>query len=208
MAAKRRTIHLRIVQCRDTTWTEQDRIFGATDLPLSEAGRLALAEDIANIQPGKAAAVYHPGDEAAAETATAFAGALKAKVRVVPELSDPNLGILEGMTQREFAERFCKRHKQWHEDPLSVLLPEGEDFIAARSRLFQAIVRILRRSRSEEVVIVLHALATGFLKCWLTDRPSTDLWRLLEARPRVERFAMEPEMIDALEEAAGHELAN
>jgi broad specificity phosphatase PhoE len=208
MAAKRRTIYLRIVQCPDTTWTEQDRIYGATDLPLSEVGRTALAEDIANLQPGKAAVVHHPGDEAAAETAAAFATALKAKVRVVPELSDPNLGILEGMTQREFAERFCKRHKQWHEDPLSVLVPEGEDFITARTRVFDAIVRILRRSRSEEVVIVLHALATGFLKCWLTDRPSTDLWRLLEARPRVERFAIEPEMIDALEQAVGREVAS
>lgn len=208
MAVKRKTITLRIVRCGDTPWSEQQRIFGSTDLPLSAAGRAALADDIAHVEAGAAASVYHPGDEAAAETAAAFAAALKAKARVVPELADPHLGILEGMAQQEFAERYGKRHKQWHEDPLSLSAPEGEDFIAARARLFEAVARILRRSRSDEVVIVLHTLATGFLKCWLTDRPSADLWRLIEARPRVERFAIEPEMIDALEAAAHKEPAS
>lgn len=208
MAAKVKTRYLRIVRCGDTAWTEQDRISGATDLPLSEAGRAALAEEIANLEPGKVATVYHPGDEAATETAATFAAALKARTKVVPELADPNLGILEGLTQQEFAERFCKRHKQWHEDPLSMSAPEGEDFLAAQSRLFDAVARILRSSRSEEVVLVLHSLATGFLKCWLLGQPSSELWRVLEERPRVERFAIDSSVADALEGAATREVAS
>ena len=133
---------------------------------------------------------------------------MKARTKVVPELADPNLGILEGLTQQEFAERFCKRHKQWHEDPLSMSAPEGEDFLAAQSRLFDAVVRILRRSRSEEVVLVLHSLATGFLKCWLLGQPSSELWRVLEERPRVERFAIDSSVADALEGAATREVAS
>ena len=204
---KRKTITLRIVRCGETSWTEQRRIYGSTDLPLSEAGRAALTDDVAHLEGSKAASVYHPADEAATETARAFAAALNAKARAVRELADPDLGILEGLTQQEFAERYSKRHKQWHEDPLSLSAPEGEDFSAARARVFEAVVRILRRSRSDEVVIVLHTLAAGFLKCWLADRPSSDLWRLMEARPRVERFAIEPEMVDALEAAATREAA-
>lgn len=205
MATKRKTITLRLVRCGDTPWSEQNRLFGSTDLPLSDAGRAELAEAIKRLTEGKAASVYHPADEAAEQTANAFAKALRGKTRVVPDLADPALGVLEGMTQQEFSDRFAKRHKQWHDDPLSLTPPEGEDFVLARSRILTALARILRRSRSNEVVVVLHSLGIGFVKCWLLDRPCNDIWRLLEARPRVERFAIDTDMIDAMETAASLE---
>ncbi len=206
MAVKRKTITLRLIRCGDTPWTEQQRLFGTTDLPLSDAGRLALRADVAKLQAENVASVYHPPDEAASETAAAFAKAMRGKPRIVPELADPALGVLEGMTQQEFAERFAKRHKQWHDDPLSLTPPEGEDFIVARSRIFDAVTHILKRSRGGGVAIVLHSLGIGFLKSWLLDRPCSDIWRLLETRPAVERFAIDTDLIEALETAATEQI--
>ncbi|MHC5007307.1 MAG: hypothetical protein ACYTGF_08125, partial [Planctomycetota bacterium] len=62
--------------------------------------------------------------------------------------------------------------------------------------------RLLRRARSEEVAMVLHPLSLGFLRCWLADRPPTDVWTLVRDRPRIERYLVATKMVNWLVEAA------
>lgn len=195
-------IVLCVVECGETAWEAEHRMHGLTDLPLSEAGRLSMTEDIARLRCGHAAMVHHPPDEAATNTAHLVARHLKARSKAVDELVEPNLGLLEGVTAEQFEERFPTRHRQWEDDPASFHPPEGENFSEASVRIFAAVHRILKRSRSEETVIVLHKLALGMLRCWLADRPMTDLRSMLESRPRVERYVLTAEMVKELGAAA------
>jgi broad specificity phosphatase PhoE len=199
---RRESTILCLIQCGETTWEAERRVHGATDLPLSESGRSSIKAAAAHTVDLGAGPVLHPPDEAATETAGIFADAHGLKTRGVPELSDPNLGLLEGLTGQVFAERFPRRYKQWQDDPMSLSPPEGEDLTDARVRIFAAVSRILRRGKSDELTIVLHALGLGLLRCWLADRPSRDVWAVLKDRPAVERYAITTPMIQWLDDAA------
>jgi broad specificity phosphatase PhoE len=193
---------LTLIRCGENTWDAEGRLHGRSDLPLSIAGRTSVTSDVTELAGRHPATVYHPPDDAALETAQIVAGAVGARVKSASDLNDANLGVLEGMTKQVFAERFPKRYKQWQDDPLSLSPPDGEDLSDARARLFTATSRLLRRARSEEVAMVLHPLSLGFLRCWLADRPPTDVWTLVRDRPRIERYLVATKMVNWLVEAA------
>ncbi len=199
---KRKSIGLTLIQCGATPRDAEGRLHGRCDLPLSIDGRAEITRDVAELACRRLGIVHHPPDDAAAETALIAARVVGAKTKSVADLADADLGVLDGMTKREFAERFPKRYKQWEEDPLSLSAPEGEDLAEARARVLAACGRLLRRPRGEEVAVVLHAMGLGFLRCWLAERPASDVWAVLQDRPKVERYVLAPEMAGWLSEAA------
>lgn len=202
MALKQKTIVLSLIKCGETTWEVDGRLQGRSDLPLSPQGRSSVEQDVAMLAGLRMGTIYHPANEAASETAELVARLVGAKTKPLAELAEADLGLLDGLTEQAFAERFPKRYKQWQEDPLSVSLPEGEVVGEARARLFLALGRLLKRSRNNEVGVVLQSLGLGFLRCWLAARPPTELWTLLKCRPRIERYLMAMETISQLAEAA------
>lgn len=202
MAAKRKPILLTLIRCGETTWDSEGRLHGHSDLPLSIDGRASVTADGAALSSRRITLVCHPPDDAATETAQIVAGTVGGKAKVVADLADPDLGVLEGMSTQEFADRFPKRHKQWQEDPLSLTAPEGEALVEARARVFGAIGRLARRSRTDEIAVVLHPVALGLLRCWMADRPAADLWSMVRTRPRIERYLLAADLVYALEEAA------
>ena len=201
MALKRTSIVLCLIRGGETAWDGDGRVHGSTDLPLSDAGLDAVTADAARLKGVRFSTVHHPPDEAGGQTAELFARAAGAKAKPVDELADPDLGLLEGLLRQDFAERYPKRYRQWQDDPLTLSPPEGEEIAEARARIFAALARVLRRSRSEEVAVVLHSLGLGLLRSWLADRPAGDLWAMLRGRDRVERYALTGEMIEWLEDA-------
>ncbi len=202
MAAKRKSILLTLIRSGETTWDAEDRLHGRSELPLSIDGRAAVTHDVTALAGRSIPAVYHPPDDAADETAQLAAAVVGAKTKSVSGLADADLGVLEGITTQDFAERFAKRYKQWQDDPLSLSPPEGEDLSDARARIFTTVAKLLRRPRGDEVVVVLHALGLGLLRCWLADRPPADLWTMVRDRPRVERYVLSPDMASVLAEVA------
>jgi broad specificity phosphatase PhoE len=202
LATKRKSMVLTLIRCGENTWDAEGRLHGRSDLPLSIAGRTSVTSDVNVLAGRRLATVYHPPDDAALETAQIVAGAVGARIKSASDLNDANLGVLEGMTTQVFADRFPKRYKQWQDDPLSLSPPDGEDLAAARARLFAAVGRMLRRSRSDEIAMVLHPLSLGFLRCWLADRPPTEVWTLVRDRPRIERYLVAMKMVRWLAEAA------
>lgn len=191
-----------LIRCGETTWNAEDRVHGAVDLPLSAAGSAAVRNLPLNARTGRIGTVHHPDTEAAAATAKAFADKVKAKAKVATELLDANLGLLEGLEMQVFAERFRRAHRQWGQDPLRLAPPDGEPILEFRSRLFAAVARILKRARSEEVAIVLSPLGLGLLRCWLADRPTSELWAMLRDRPDVERYCLTKDQVKDLETEA------
>lgn len=200
---KRSSVMLTLIRCGQTQWEQEGRLHGRTDLPLSDAGRASVAADAERLAHAPSV-ILHPSDEAATETArivAATATSGKAKTRAVDELAEPDLGLLEGLLERQFIERYGKRRKQWQDEPLSMVPPEGEPFADARARLFTALAKSLKRTRAGEVAVVLHPIALGLLRCWLADRPPAEMWNLLATRDRVERYVLPLAMVDALRDA-------
>lgn len=198
---KSEPITLWIIRAGQTVWAADGRLRGVTDLPMSDAGRAGVQADVNNWNEGKPAIIHHPPDEAAMETAQLASVRCKAKVRTVADLADPNLGVLEGLTILEFEERFPSRHKQWEDDAISFAPPEGEDMIVAAQRVFKAVAKVLKKTRSQETAIVLHDIALGLMRCRLTGHPLNEWRTMLEDRPRVERYLLTSGMIQTLEQS-------
>jgi broad specificity phosphatase PhoE len=205
--AKRFYIMMTLVRCGETQWDTEGRLHGATDLPLSAGGRAAVTAAIGHVPDGHVGTVYHPPDEAATETAKMIAAGRGARTKSVDDLADPNLGLLEGLREQDLAERYPRRHKAWQDDPLSLVPPEGEPIGDARVRIFRALAKLSRRTRAEEIAVVLHPVGFGLLRCWLADRPATDIWTVLGDEQRVERYALSTASIDRLKETARPEAA-
>jgi probable phosphoglycerate mutase len=188
-----------LVGCGETPWDRDDRLHGATDLPLSNSGRASVQVDVERAIVRRIGSVYHPADEAATETARLFATRARARTKAVEELADPNLGLLEGLTHAVFEERFPKRAKQWKEDVLSLAPPEGEAIAQARSRILQRLARLIRRARGEEMAVVLHSFGLVFARSWLANQSPSTVWPFLEHRPRIERYLIAPTLMEELE---------
>lgn len=200
--AERNDILLTLIGCGQTAWEADGRVHGSTDLPLSPAGRASISVIASVLKPKSLGAIYHSSDEASTDTAHIIAQAVGSKTKMIQDLSEPDLGLIDGLMQKDFADRFPRRHKQWLEDPLSLSPPEGEPLIDARARIFEACSKILKRSKSDHPVIVLRPLALGFMRCWLCDRSVTSLWDIVRSRPQIERYALNSEIVSCLEEAA------
>ena len=200
--AERNDILLTLIGCGQTAWEEDGRVHGATDLPLCPVGQASISSIASAIRPKSVGVIYHSSDEASSDTAHIIAEAVGSKTKLIENLSEPDLGLIEGLTEKDFAERFPRRHKQWLEDPLSLAPPEGEPLLDARARIFEACSKILKRSKSDHPVIVLRPLGLGFMRCWLCDRSVTSLWDIVRARPQIERYALNSESVAWLEEFA------
>lgn len=196
-----------LIQCGQTTWGAQGRMHGSTDLPLSDEGRASLNANLHLLEGCKASTVHHPADEAAAQSAHLCAQRIKARTREVAALADPSLGLLEGMTLEQFAERFPSRQKQWEDDLACFAAPEGESMHAAAARVFTALAQILKRARSEEVAVVLHNHALGMVRCWLDNRPLAELRGCLQNAAMIERRELPADAIVSLKSRAESVLA-
>jgi len=190
-----------LIQCGDTDWDREGRILGATDLPLSAPGRAIVVDACAKQLPPKLSIIYHSLDEAAVETATIAANAAGARSRADDGLHDPELGVLEGLSRKDFEERFYSRFRQWNEDPLSLSPPEGEPVFEARSRILETIGKIAKRNRGGEVGVVLHAFGLALVRAWLAGAGSQDVWSMMTNRPMIERYPLHETVIDQLLQA-------
>lgn len=202
MAAKNDTITFWLIRCGETSWSAVGRLRGKTDLPLSNSGRSEILAADTRLTKGSISTIYHPSDESATETAYMLTNITGGKTKSIEQLADADLGLLEGMTEQAFAERYPKRFKSWREDPLTLSPPDGEELFEAQIRLFTAVAKILGKGRPGEIGFVLHPLALGMLRCWLTDRPTSDLWSMIKDRSRIERYILMPTMLEGLIEAA------
>ncbi len=207
MPPRRTHIMMCLVQCGDSPWESEGRLHGWTDLPMSEAGRVSVSSEVGRLRGAAISTIYHPGDEAAVETAQILARAAGAKTKQIDDLADPNLGLFEGLLEQQLAERYPKRHKQLLEDPLSLIPPEGEPLADARARVFAAVARLLRKSRAAEVGIVLHPIAYGLMRCWLANRPAGDLRKMLAESVRLERYAVAYTLLEPMRDVSKPEAA-
>ena len=188
MNAADRDIVLWLIRAGETSWDETDRLRGDEDLPMSAAGRAATSEAIERstalpfLRPRR---LHHADDAASADTAMLARKQLGGRLVAEDDFADPVLGVLAGLSLRELRDRFERRARQWEEDPSELVPPDGEPFPAARDRVVTCARRILHR-RPASVGVVLHELASGFLRTALAGQPLGNPRRAMAGRPRVE----------------------
>jgi broad specificity phosphatase PhoE len=99
------------------------------------------------------------------ETARIIAAELKVLVIVEPRLREINLGKWQGMLSTDIQAQYPDAFRRWHESPLSVRPPDGEDIDALAARVLQAVNEIIARHPNRRVVVVAHEFPIAIVLC-------------------------------------------
>ena len=161
----------------------QRRFIGASDVPISEAGKeqmRALALDMAGVlNSDDLAAICCSDLSRGRESAALLAGqAPGVPLRCVPELREISLGLWEGRTPLEVERDFPGQYALRGREMVSFCPPGGESFAMLRQRALTAYARIRAQYPDGLLLIMGHAGLNRTLLAEYMALPLTDALRI------------------------------
>ncbi|MFN0132775.1 MAG: histidine phosphatase family protein [Phycisphaerales bacterium] len=161
--AKAYQVRVLLMRTGESTWEAQGRLGGLADVPLTQAGIDQVAKVAGELGTPKFAAVLCAPDQASIQTAKLVAGGTGTPIRQINDLAEVDIGLWEGLLERELGARCPTAYRQWSECPASVCAPSGEVPEQAAERLMDALTRALDRIKADQgaVAVVLRPLAFG-----------------------------------------------
>lgn len=182
-----------LVRSGGTSWDEEDRLIGQTDLPMTDLGSDEVARAIHACEFGHPFQMILVSDEeASTRAARMLPQSPDTKIKSNDDLRNVNLGLWEGVLASDLQDRCPSTYAQWKESPERIAPPEGESLADAQERLLSAIEKTLAKCKGARphVAIVLRPLAWGVVRCWLTGDQVCSLWDQLEATNTIEHFEL------------------
>ena len=161
----------------ETDWNRERRVQGREGASLNEAGReqsKALARQLWEVP---LQAVYSSELPRAIETASYVAGPHGVSVRTDARLNEIDHGEWEGVAEADLPD--TDLYQRWREDPSSCSLPGAEPLTAVRERAVAAMREIATEHPADRglVAIVSHQIVLAVLKCYVLDRPLSQIRR-------------------------------
>lgn len=160
-----------------TDFDEEGRIKGRLDLPMSERGVAQVDATVKELADISLDCVYCGPGQAAIQTAELLAAAQGAKVKVMDQLCNLDVGLWQGKLIEDIKHGQPKVYRRWQGKPETVCPPEGEMLAAAQQRIRDAMARIGKRYRNASIAIVVQEPLASVLQSELTETPLVDLWQ-------------------------------
>ena len=149
-------MQLILVRHAETAWNRDNKFLGATDVELTnegiqQAGMVAGA--VAKLKPD--CLISSP-----LLRARMTAGAIAERAGLCPstmdELTEINLGDLEGLEGRDMKEQYPDLLAQWRRDPSPVCFPAGECMTELQTRVITTIESLEQNYDGKTVAVVSH----------------------------------------------------
>ena len=188
-----------LLRVGETSWDQEHRLVGTTDLPMTDLGIDTVAKAVHE------GSFQHPftlmlvsDEDAASAAAKMLPRGSETKIKVLPDLANVGLGLWEGVLERDLEERNPSTYNQWRDHPERITPPEGESLLDAQWRLINAIHKSIVKSKGSRpnIAIVLRPLAWALVRCWLKDEKVCSLWTQLESQDSIEHFELEKSRLD------------
>jgi probable phosphoglycerate mutase len=139
-----------------TTLTTEDRFAGATDIPLSDAGRDQVRRLAERLSGESITAVFASPLGRTIETASILAKPHSLPVQPVDGLREISHGHWEQLTRHEVEQQFPEEADEWDRDPFTFAPLGGESGLAVTARALPALVEIIRSNLGGRLLIVSH----------------------------------------------------
>jgi probable phosphoglycerate mutase len=139
-----------------TTLTAEDRFAGATDVPLSDAGREQVRRLAERLSDDNVSAVYASPLGRTVETAQIIAAPYGLEIQTRDGLREISHGHWEQMTRAEVEEQYPKEAAAWEEDPYTFAPVGGESGLEVTARSLPVLMDIVRSHPGENVAVVSH----------------------------------------------------
>jgi len=171
-------IRVYLIRHGQTVSNSEGRYQGQTDstlTPLGHAQADQLSRALASVP---LRAVYSSVLSRAWHTALAIAAPHDLAVSPVGDLREIGLGVWEGLTEVEVAQRFGDMVARRRRDPEGVVPPGGESLSQVRSRVLRVMREILDRHEGETVAIVAHGAVNKMVLLDAINAPLSSYWRI------------------------------
>jgi len=165
-------MRLVLVRHGETEWNVQKKIQGSTDIDLNANGILQAEQLGRTLKENnrKIAKIYTSRQIRAKKTAEIVSKYLGAEYAEWDGLEEMNLGLWEGNSWTEVAEKFPIEYKEWFEHRRYTRTPQGESYQDLIERLIPALKHIIKIER-DDVIIVTHSADIVVLLSLLNEIP-------------------------------------
>ncbi|MDF2692447.1 MAG: Alpha-ribazole-5-phosphate phosphatase, partial [Labilithrix sp.] len=159
------TTRILLIRHGATTLSAEDRFAGATDVDLSEEGRLQAMHLGARLADEKISAVYASPMRRTRDTAAAVARPHAIEPLIEDGLREIHHGRWEGLTRKEVEQRFTAEYAQWEQDPFTFAPEGGESGVQVVARALPVLRAIVLRHPSETVAVISHKATIRLAMC-------------------------------------------
>jgi probable phosphoglycerate mutase len=139
-----------------TVLTAEDRFAGATDIPLSDAGREQVRRLAVRLSGESLSAVFASPLGRTMETASILAQPHSMEVQPIDGLREISHGHWEQLTRKEVEERYPLEAAEWDSDPYTFAPKEGESGLAVTARALPALIDLVRAHPGGRILVVSH----------------------------------------------------
>lgn len=188
-------MRLLLIRHGETAYNVQQLTLGRDDVPLNERGRLqaqALAKKF-RAEP-EIVAIYSSPLQRAVATATPLAEALALPVQIEDDLTEMDIGEVEGQTFDQLRERYPDFLRVWLSEGLAdVPMPGGESLRQVQDRAWATVEAIRDRHPEVTVAVVSHNFIILTLLCRVLELPLARFRRLRHDLAAVSVLELTPE---------------
>jgi broad specificity phosphatase PhoE len=170
-------MRITLVRHGETVGQSSIRYYGATDLPLSDAGREQMRSVARALRDERFDAVYSSCLCRSAEAASLVAGGRSA-VRRVAGFDEVNFGRWEGWTREEIAARDGENYRLWQQQRPDFRYPGGDSRPEFEARVWSAARDLLAGAAHASLLMVLHRGVIAVLLTHLLGLAREDRARL------------------------------
>ncbi len=154
-----------LIRHGETDWNYQDRFQGQQDSPLTPIGMAQAAAIAAHVAGLNVHALYASDLGRTLQTAAPIAAATGLAVMPESGLRERNLGILEGLTRAEAAERCAEAFACYQARDPDYALPGGESLRQLEARGRTVLAMLAARHPGQRLAVVSHGgLLTTFVR--------------------------------------------
>ena len=184
---------LLLVRHGDTALNSAERLWGQTDVELSQTG-LGQAERLRDRLATQGIDIIYSSDlQRALATAKTIASSDQLKIITCPELREVNFGEFEGLTFTEIRQLHPEIAERWSRWSPKLKFPGGESVDELNIRVNKFLTRLKKHTPEQTVLIVAHSGILRLLICnlltieqehWRQFRINLASLSILETYPR------------------------
>lgn len=145
-----------LVRHGESTWNVSGHYQGRIDTELSERGKRQAALLARHLQDTRLDAVYSSPLKRALDTVEQVARKAGLEVQVEWAFTEIEHGLWEGLHKSEVEERYGETLRLWLENPNLADVPGAEKLGQVRSRVNEAVTRIVSQHPDQAVLICTH----------------------------------------------------
>ena len=145
-----------LVRHGETEWNAEGRVQGQTDIPLSPVGLRQAHAAAAVLCQHDFSAIYSSDLMRVRQTAEPSVRRLALPLQLDPDLRERHYGIFERMLYTEVRARYPQYYARFTEKDPDFDFETGESLRTFYDRSLRAVMRIIERHRSEQVLVFTH----------------------------------------------------